>query len=172
MKHSGRNIKQRLYGLTLIGNRLSRVRHFRGHGVHSPFVYSLVRKVFMRKTHIESTSIELYNNLIALKFPTRRAMELQNIQHFVGYKTYSIDSTLCSAEFNILTAALDCEQTLQAVNNATQSGTTVVVAMPYINKERDMMCREIIASHRSTSVDNSGYIIFFNNHLPKQHYRL
>ena len=39
----------RIYGrMAELRNRLSRARYFRGHGVHSPFVYDLVRQVFMR----------------------------------------------------------------------------------------------------------------------------
>lgn len=172
MKHSGRNIKQRLYGLTLIGNRLLRIRHFRGHGVHSPFAYSLVRKVFMRKTLIDNSVAELYDRLSALDIPVRRAVELQNAMNFLGYTTYSIDKIEATAEFNILTPTLSVAQSVKAIENAAKCGTTVVVVTPYINKERDMMCRDAIAAHRSTSVDNRGYILFFNNHLPKQHYRL
>ena len=172
MKHSGRNIKQRLYGLTLIGNHLSRIRHFRGHGVHSPFVYSLVRKVFMCKTLIDSKSTELYNTLVTMETPIKRAIELQNIMHHMGYTTYSVDNILCNAELNIITPALSATETIKAMSCATNNGSTVAILMPYINKVRDMMCREFIATHPSTSVDNRGYILFFNNHLPKQHYRL
>ena len=31
-----------------------RVRHFRGHGVHSPFAYRLVREVFMKRRHLHA----------------------------------------------------------------------------------------------------------------------
>lgn len=172
MKHSGRNIKQRLYGLTLIGNRLSRIRHFRGHGVHSPFVYSLVRKVFMRRTFIDNATTELYDTLITLKLPQKRAVELQNVMSILGYTTYSIDDIQCPAEFNILSPSLSVADTTQALNRAIESGGTVAIIMPYISKERDLMCRECVAAHHSTSIDNRGYILFFNNHLPKQHYRL
>lgn len=36
-------------GMAELRNRLSRARYFRGHGVHSPFVYTIVREVFMRR---------------------------------------------------------------------------------------------------------------------------
>ena len=171
MKHSGRNIKQRLYGLTLIGNRLSRIRHFRGHGVHSPFVYSLVRKVFMRRTLIDPEQDNLYNALVELQISPKRAIELQNIATLLEYHTFSIDSDQGDADFNIITTSevIDIRTAFECTKS---SGTTLVILTPYLNKERREICRELIESHNSTSVDNRGYLIFFNNHLPKQHYRL
>ena len=47
MKRTGRNLRRRLRGISRLTDRLSRARHFRGHGVHSPFVYGLVREAFM-----------------------------------------------------------------------------------------------------------------------------
>ena len=50
MKPGGHPIGLRLSGrMAELRNRLSRARYFRGHGVHSPFVYTIVREVFMRR---------------------------------------------------------------------------------------------------------------------------
>lgn len=47
----GHKLGLKFYGrVTELRNRLSRARFFRGHGVHSPFVYDVVRHVFMRDT--------------------------------------------------------------------------------------------------------------------------
>lgn len=169
MKNSGRTLKRRLYALSLIGNRLSRIKYFRGHGVHSPFVYSLVRNVFMNKGAILG---ELYNKLISLNFPLKRARELQRVANFCNYESWAVDDIACTAQFNILTTNIDNQAISQALSKAGQHGTTVVVMLPYFERERTEMCQNLIINHRSTSVDNRGYIIFFNNHLPKQHYRL
>ena len=172
MKHSGRNLKRRLYGLTLIGNRLSRIRHFRGHGVHSPFVYNLVRKVFMHKGLLSDENRSLYDAIVALGTPTRLATELQNILTYCDYHTFSIDSADCVAEFNILTEHYPTAELNGALSRAAERGTTLVVMFPYLYRERTDVCQNLIDLHTSTSVDNGGYILFFNNYLPKQHYRL
>ncbi len=72
--------------------------HFRGHGVHSPFVYSLVREVFL--------------------FCERRSF------------------------------GVNCVHT-------------------------DARTRRRMASlHRSTSIERRGYLLLFDDGLPKQHFRL
>ncbi|MBO5983755.1 MAG: hypothetical protein J6P90_01890, partial [Rikenellaceae bacterium] len=72
MKITGRNIKRRLYGLRTLPSHIKRARYFRGHGVHSPFVYAIVRQVFMRSTFI-SDERKLYNALIKQGVAKRRA---------------------------------------------------------------------------------------------------
>ena len=42
MKNSGRSLKRRLQ---LLGNRISRIKHRKGHGVHSPFAFAFVTDV-------------------------------------------------------------------------------------------------------------------------------
>ncbi|MFI3316217.1 MAG: hypothetical protein SNF93_01390 [Rikenellaceae bacterium] len=64
----------------------------------------------------------------------------------------SSDSTICDA-----------------VNMATNSGTAIVIISPY--KRRDL-CNRVIKESRSTSIDRFDYLIIFNNHLPKQHFKL
>ena len=75
MKNSGRSLKRRLQ---LLGNRISRIKHHKGHGVHSPFVYGFVRKVIMTKTLCEGANLSLYNDLLAKGVAEKRARELNN----------------------------------------------------------------------------------------------
>ena len=56
MRIGGHHIGFRLSGrLSELRNRLARARYFRGHGVHSPFVYDIVREVFMRRELLPAT---------------------------------------------------------------------------------------------------------------------
>lgn len=55
-------------GVSELRNRLSRVRYFRGHGVHSPFVYDIVRSVFMRDDLLPGRR-DLYEALLTAAFP-------------------------------------------------------------------------------------------------------
>lgn len=61
-----------------------RARYFRGHGVHSPFVYDLVRHVFMRAELLPGDR-SLYEALLAVGIAERRAVQLQNLAIHCGY---------------------------------------------------------------------------------------
>ena len=172
MKESGRNIKRRLYPLSLIGERVARVKHFRGHGVHSPFVYNLVRKVFMRRTLIDESNTALAEALASEHLSERRVTELQNVMSYCEVASFSVNDLQATAEFNVLTT--ECEPTAfaEAAEAAKRNRTTLVILLPYASAIRQEACQEIVDSHDSTSVDNRAYLILFNNHLPKQHFKL
>ena len=57
---------------------IKRARYFRGHGVHSPFVYAIVREVFMQ-SKLRSNNRELYEELLNAEVSKRRATQLQNL---------------------------------------------------------------------------------------------
>ena len=78
MKRSGRTLKQRLYDLRHIGGYVRRARYLRGHGVHSPYVYSIVRQVFM-SSKLNTERCDLYAALLERDVPKRRCVELQNL---------------------------------------------------------------------------------------------
>ena len=167
MKISGRNIGRRLQ---LLGNKLSRAKYYHGYGVHSPFVYGLVRKAFMCKRLIEGTGSALYDALRANGVAEKRARQLHNTLHYVEGKSYSINEV--GGDMSILLADYPTAQLREAYDKAKAAGVTLVVGQPYLNRERQNEMKMLIAEHRSTTVDNRAYILFFNNHLPKQHYRL
>ena len=171
MKFSGRNLKRRLYGFTTLPGRVARVRYFRGHGVHSPFVYAIVRQVFMKRT-LRDGDHGLYDRLLALGLPARRAVQLQNLCLHCGYVTWAVDTFPEECDCCLLTPQVGARQTLEWVALAHRRGTTLVLLNPYERQERAALCRRIVEEHTCTTVDNRGYLLVFNNHLPKQHFRL
>lgn len=147
--------------------RVGRARYFRGHGVHSPFVYELVRQVFMRRELLPGDR-QLFRMLIAAGAARMRAVQLQNLAIHCRYATFGLnraDGDLCVA-----TCALRPEELLALVREAAGRGCTVAVLAPYADRERLGMCRRIVAVHPSTTVDNRAYLLIFNNYLPKQHF--
>lgn len=171
MKLTGRNLKQRLYGLGQLPSRVARARYFRGHGVHSPYVYSIVRHVFMRRD-LNQDSKELYEALLSLGTPHRRAVQLQNLMHHCGYERFAINALPEGCPYAILGSELPDSETLRLNEEARLRHATLVIARPYACRERTELCRQIIEQHPCTTIDNRGYLIVFNNHLPKQHFRL
>ena len=167
MKNSGRSLKRRLQ---LLGNRISRIKHRKGHGVHSPFVYGFVRRVLMTKTLCEGSGTELYDSLVAEGITEKRARELHKTLYYIEGQSYSINEVEC--DLSILLANYPTENLRVAYEEAKEAGVTLVICQPYLNRERQAEVKALIEEHRSTTVDNRAYILFFNNRLPKQHYRL
>lgn len=166
----GHKLGLKFYGrVTELRNRLSRARFFRGHGVHSPFVYDVVRHVFMRDTLLPGDRA-LFRELLAAGVPERRAVQLQNLAIHCGYATFGLNRA--DAEFCVATCGLPRPATLALVRAAAEAGHTVALMSPYDGCERQALCGQIIAGHASTTVDNRGYLLIFNNHLPKQHFRI
>ena len=172
MKLNGRTLKRRLYGLATLSDRVARVRHFRGHGVHSPFVYQIVRKVFMQKRFLGEDRA-LYEQLIAMDLSHRRAMQLQNLAVHLDYHTAAFDGWKEGCDWMLLGVGLDEQATRCAIEKASATGITAVLLTPYDNPARTTLSKELIEAHRCTSVDHRGYLLLFTNpNLPKQHYRI
>ncbi len=171
MKISGRNIRKRLYKLSLLKDEISRAKYYRGYGIHSPFVYGLVRKVFMYGKLYDADNAPLYESLISVGVVRKRAVQLQNAMVYCGCATFGINGD-GRADFNVVTAEYPVGQLKSAYESTRAHGTILVVMSPYANRERRDECRAIVESHKSTSVDNRGYMIILNNKLPKQHFRL
>lgn len=172
MKLTGRNLKRRLYGLTTIPQRVARARYFRGHGVHSPFVYQIVRQAFMSSKLLTSEPV-LYEALLQRGFIRKRAIQLQNLYTHCDYRAFSIDKLDNPCDLCLISEAVGEQETRTMVQRAAQRHTTVALMSPYDGRERAELCRQLIEEHACTSVDKRAFILLFSDEkLPKQHYRI
>lgn len=170
MKRSGRTLKQRLYGIKHLPSHISRARYFRGHGVHSPYIYNIVRQVFMAKK-LRGEEHELYDTLVACGIAQRRALQLQNLATHCEYRCCVVDSQ-AEADLTILTTQTPNSEFEEYYNKTRERGATLCIMSPYLNAERWERCRKLIEAHSSTTVDNRAYLLIFNNHLPRQRFKL
>lgn len=70
--------KQRIFrGYFRLGAHIH-VRHWRGHGIHSPFMYGIVRNVFM-KSKITGPDTRLYDELRRERIGRKHAVKIQNL---------------------------------------------------------------------------------------------
>jgi hypothetical protein len=174
VKITGRNIKRRLYGLSRLPSNIKRARYWRGHGVHSPFVYTIVREVFMCRK-FKSEQRELFNALTNKNVAERRAMELQNLLLHCKYSTYAIDvkaEQMDGYDFVIATLDEGNDTLTTLAQRAAELGITLCILSPSYDRNRDKVCQDIVKNHRCTSIDNRAYLLMFNNHLPKQEFKL
>ncbi len=156
--------------LSRLDRQMKRLRHKRGHGVHSPYIYSIVREVFMRR-ELTPAMNPLYDTLVGVGLKRRYARELENMRHHCGFSTFDIDS-LEQVDMVICTTKSTSDQTLEIVRLSKERGTTVVFVAPHLDTQREQMSEGIVAKHHSTTLDRRGYLVIFNNHLPKQHFIL
>lgn len=170
MKRSGRTLKQRLYGLKHLSSRLRRARYFRGHGVHSPYIYNIVRQVFMC-SKLKSGEHPLYDALMAAGVAKRRAVQLQNLVTHCDYDNWAINE-LREVKFIVATVDVAPSDLAKYAAFAQEHGATLCIMSPYYTAERWEVSSGIIDAHPSTTVDNRAYLLIFNNHLPLQRFRL
>ena len=173
-----KGIKRRVAHAVLYGKSLTHIKHYRGFGVHSPFVYSLIRNVFMCK-HITGPDTELYDALRTRGISERRARQLQNMMSFCAYKNFVIadrpsDTVSLSAQtLCLVSREYPQEGTLKLAAQAESTGGTLCLLEPTFSRTRNRMCRKMVKSHRHTSVDNRGFLLlFYHDKLPKQHFKL
>lgn len=124
----------------------------------------------MRSTFI-SDERALYNALIEQGVAKRRALQLQNLMEHLRYTSFCIDSA-AEADMIIATADYPTSQLFALATTARSESRTLCIMAPSIDRERDSECKRLVAEHTCTSVDNRGYLLLFNNHLPKQKFRL
>ena len=159
------------FRLSLLPERLTRLRYFRGHGVHSPFVYAIVRQVFMRSS-LDPKNEALYRRLREERVPHKGAVRLANLCAYCGCRqlSFAADGGGDCLIVPRNTAPTAFAAYVQAARNANGM---LVILQPYLNRERAQACRTIAASHEGTSVDKFGFLLLFHNEkLPKQHYRI
>jgi hypothetical protein len=173
-----KNIKNTIARAAVYSRTLTRVKHYRGAGVHSPFVYGVIRNAMM-KTTPEGDNHPLFDELRRRGFSRRRASQLQNLYTFLDYTSAPFveqagDSvTLDASTLCFVMPTLHDEATEELVAKAAGTGCTLCVVSPYGSRARHKLARSLVAEHRHTSVDNRGFLLlFFNPRLPKQHFKL
>ncbi|MFI3323340.1 MAG: hypothetical protein SNI45_05445 [Rikenellaceae bacterium] len=160
--------KDQLWRGGRITNLLSRFGHFRGRGIHSPFIYYVVRNVFLSRK-LQHVTAPVFEQLTAINLNSRTATELANFAYHCEATTVAIDRNDDSAKMIICSTQCP-DDTIEALfESAATNGTSIVILTPY---KRRALCNSLLKRHCCTSIDRFKYLAFLNNHLPKQHFKL
>lgn len=158
------NIAEMLRGIGMF----FRMRHYRGHGIHSPFVYTLVRRVFVDSAWVGEDR-RLYDFLRANGVKMRPAFQLQNLCNLCGFEGFSTEDE----EGNVLHIVMPGEGPERIYKLSRNPNLTFVVLYPYKNRERVDVCQSIASQGRRLTIDARHWFLIYNSEqLPKQHFRL
>lgn len=170
-------IKSKLSKVVTSVGMWPRVKHYRGHGIHSPFTYSLVRNVLMQRTLL-GDDFSVYYAMQGMGMTKKASLQVQNLYQYLDFGRFEVDDRLSveqtqSKTLHILSLNLSQEQIMQSLDAIKQVGGTAVVIVNRTGGDRRKFLTFYCSVKEFLSVDNRSYFLcFFDGKYPKQHYKL
>lgn len=143
-----------------LSSRIKRILRRRGYGVHSPFVYTLLRAIYQGRNLLGG---DVCGELIDAGVACGVARELEIVMHECGYSSWSINRVGDAGM--IICHHLRSEEIDSFVSLCRDSGATLAI-IPRKEGGR------VVDNHLSTSIQARGYTLLFNNGLPKQNFEI
>ena len=171
-------IRQRLFrGYFRLRSNIH-VHHWRGHGIHSPFMYGIVRNVFM-KSHIVGTDRQLYEILRHNGIEQKQAVKIQNLYthcRMKGFATVASGESLnhiTSDQMCILLPGASLETIAATARQVSENRATLILLSPHRNARCWRFAQQIWCHYPCVSVDRRVMVLyFFNSKFQPQHYRI
>ncbi len=160
-------LADRMVCALLRGGARLRFRHYRGHGVHSPFAYGVARQVCMgRKVPADDA---LLDRLLTEGIGRRQAVFIRQLFYHLGAAECSLDGVAIFRE------SAQAGGTMRLLTHSAgtalpETDETVVLLSPRSDLIRRRECRRSIECHGGLSMDCRGVIVLFGRTgLHKQH---
>ena len=169
-----KRVPQRIARAVRYGRTFGHVRHYRGHGVHSPFVYRVVREVVMRKREITGDDRELFDTLRIMGVSRKRSAQLQNLYALCGCGRYVVDDEWFECKEDgamwIVSKRVDPAMLTEVVRHAESHQVVICIVYPRSNSKRYKATRKAIGEHHGLSIDSIGFVVLMcNDNRCKQH---
>lgn len=147
------------------------IRHRRGYGVHSPYLYRLVREALMLRTLVGSRH-DLYDALIDASVGHREAVRLQNLLTPSGLERWRINPSaeepIAESTLVVMTTPTDKAAEVAERMNSNKLSTLCVIVGRRPSKNR--LAQRLVAQHGGTSAETGTLLLLIHNPaLPKQH---
>lgn len=145
------------------------LRHRRGYGVHSPFLYRIIREALMHR-NVVGKERGLYDELRRRGINKATAARLQNLCTLECEGMWCIDRVADGEDLAIATEG--CKESIvrAMVNRLSHGDGMVVVLHSWGNRGRRKVCKELVETHNSMSVSDLSITLYFSHKgLPKQH---
>lgn len=160
-----------------LNDRFVRIRHWRGHGVHSPFAYSFVREVFMKRNR--QCAGPLYDALRGVGCKARQAGLVQSAYSFLDCNTFILNGKIPAETgeavrtmYIVMPKAAKTHTELTAV---CDSGLCAAICLLFPGSDPQWYetCRKTVAGHCGMSIDCRNAIFLFTyGGLNKEHIKL
>ena len=139
--------KQRIFrGYFRLGAHIH-VRHWRGHGIHSPFMYGIVRNVFM-KSKITGPDTRLYDELRRERIGRKHAVKIQNLYAHCRMESHTLvtglgSQTRAGRNLCILMPDASAETIVEKVRESAGKDDCLILLAPHRNARRWRMAQQI-----------------------------
>jgi hypothetical protein len=155
---------------------ISRIKYWRGYGVHSPFMYHLVRNALMRHRLIDNTALS-QTDFKSLGICQREQTMIKNIYVTNNYTQFKIVTTDTQPESDTLyLIPLKCDDSIIGLffsRIAQLDNCGIIFGNTNRSHKRYNKCKSIVQRLNCVSLTlHCMFIIFIGEGLKKQHYRM
>ncbi len=153
---------------------LLRFKYRKGHNIHSPFVYSLVRSVFMPSASTSLTvNNDMYNKICSYNVKNRYALRWCHIHSYLEFDSYVIDPINYNNEDLVVVTAM----------RNISSMSSLIQSMKALDKRTVLIINGISKNQENrnwwSKIDNELVLDFnyfgvmiFDKHLSPKTYKL
>ncbi|MCD7963504.1 MAG: hypothetical protein LUF90_08165 [Rikenellaceae bacterium] len=168
MKAIKYRIERRVSHLT----HIFRFNHWRGHGIHSPFIYGMVREIISKKDYRGKETI-----LPDTDFSKSDRYLLDSIKNYLGYKLcYCLeDMNPKEKTIYVVTSGTKSKIIRRLYEKCQEEKAECCIAVLHAVRSKNIfyLCKELSSKNECVVLDFHKNIFFlFHNDLNNKHYRI